>query len=79
MEYTYTITPRSEAAGGGWNLRLLEDGEEVGGGVFPPVEGIEDPEEAAQVAYDDAVGEALDWVNSHSPGGYTGSWPGACI
>lgn len=33
--YSYTIVPRPSALGGGWKLTLLEDGEEVGGGVFP--------------------------------------------
>jgi hypothetical protein len=35
IEYTYEIEPRPESLGGGWRLRLLEDDEEVGGGVFP--------------------------------------------
>lgn len=35
MHYTYEITPRPADLGGGWRLRLMEDGEEVGGGVFP--------------------------------------------
>ena len=34
-EYDYEITPRTLGLGGGWNLRLLENGEEVGG-VFSP-------------------------------------------
>ena len=71
--YAYSITSRPDAIGGGWQLRLLDDGEEVGGGVFPPVEGIDDAEEALQAAHDDAMDEALDWMNSRSPGGYTGS------
>nr|MDQ6121488.1 antitoxin VbhA family protein [Klebsiella pneumoniae subsp. pneumoniae] len=33
-EYDYEITPHSRSWRG-WNLRLLENGEEVGGGVFP--------------------------------------------
>lgn len=37
MEYTYEITPRARELGGGWKLRMLEDGQEVGGGVFPAV------------------------------------------
>ena len=32
---TYTIAPRPAHLGGGWKLRLLVDGEEAGGGVFP--------------------------------------------
>ena len=33
-EYDYEITPRTLGLGGGWNLRLLENGEEVGGGGY---------------------------------------------
>jgi hypothetical protein len=32
---SYQITPRDPALGGGWNLALSEDGQPVGGGVFP--------------------------------------------
>ena len=74
--YAYSITSRPDALGGGWQLRLLDDGEEVGGGVFPPVEGIDDAQEALQAAHDNAMDEALDWMNSHSPDGYTAFWPG---
>jgi hypothetical protein len=45
MKYSYTITPRPAELGGGWRLRLLEDGEEVGGGVFP----VEQDEAAGMV------------------------------
>lgn len=39
MKYSYEITPRPVELGGGWRLQLLEDGAEVGSGVFPvPVE-----------------------------------------
>lgn len=34
-DYGYAIAPRPADLGGGWRLRLLENGEEVGGGVFP--------------------------------------------
>lgn len=64
MEYTYEIIPRPVELGGGWRLRLLEDGVEVGGGVFPSVEGIDDAMEALQAAHDDAEGEAYDWLDS---------------
>lgn len=37
MAYTYEINPRPAALGGGWQVRLLDEGEEVGGGVFPVV------------------------------------------
>lgn len=42
-QYDYEIVPR--AAGEGWRLKLLEDGQEVGGGSFPvdakPLPGID--------------------------------------
>lgn len=41
MKYSYEISPRPVEFGGGWRLRMLEDGQEVGGGVFPIVD---DPE-----------------------------------
>ena len=33
-DYGYAIDPRPADLGGGWRLRLLENGEEVGGGVL---------------------------------------------
>ena len=38
----------------------------MGSGVFLPVEGIADAEEALQVAHDAAMDNALDWMNSHA-------------
>jgi hypothetical protein len=65
MKYTYDITPRSAELGGGWRLQLLEDGVEVGGGVFPPVEtGSQNPKDAIQAAFDDAEAEAYAWLDS---------------
>lgn len=39
MKYSYEVIPRPVELGGGWRLRMLENGEEVGGGVFPIVLG----------------------------------------
>lgn len=65
MQFSYEITPRLIELGGGWRLRLLEDGVEVGGGVFPPVSGdFEDEKDALQVAYDNAESEAYAWLDS---------------
>lgn len=64
MDYSYEINPRPLELGGGWRLRLLEDGVEVGGGVFTPVEGIDDADESLQAAHDDAENEAYDWLDS---------------
>jgi hypothetical protein len=64
MDKSYEISPRPVELGGGWRLRLLEDGQEVGGGVFPPVEDIEDATEAQQAAHDDAEATAYEWLDT---------------
>jgi len=35
MDRSYQITPRDPMLGDGWNLALFDQGETVGGGVFP--------------------------------------------
>lgn len=52
MGHTFRITPRPDAIGGGWDLKLLEDDEEAGGGVFPI--DLSDPQ------------KGIDWWNSVS-------------
>ena len=64
MRFSYEITPRPDELGGGWRLRLLEDGVEVGGGVFPPDDASETPKDALQAAFDDAESEAYAWLDS---------------
>ncbi|MGK5013604.1 hypothetical protein [Janthinobacterium sp. MDB2-8] len=65
MKFSYEITPLPIDMGGGWRLRLLEHGVEVGGGVFPQVSGdFEDEKDALQAAYDDAESEAYAWLDS---------------
>lgn len=64
MKYSYEIISRPVQLGGGWRLRLLEDEEEVGGGVFPPVEDIENTQLAVQSAFDDAESEAYAWLDT---------------
>lgn len=44
MQYSYEITPRPAELGGGWRLRLLQNGEEMGGGVFPTEQEKADPQ-----------------------------------
>ena len=67
-DYRYEITARDSALGGGWRLRLLEDGEEVGGGVFPLAEYLADADGdlvlALDLAHADASGVARDWLES---------------
>lgn len=49
--YSFEIIPRQA---GGWKLRLIEDGEEIGGGVFP----------AGNEGYADALQEGQDWLDT---------------
>ena len=55
---SYEITPRPPELGGGFRLRLIEDGEEVGGGVFPLDASAGDVEQA----FEEARAEALGWM-----------------
>lgn len=57
---TYQIDPRPDALGGGWSLKLFEDGQEMGGGVFPPVPETERAD--FDEAYQDALDEGEGWV-----------------
>ena len=41
MKHSYEINPRPVELGGGWQLRLLENEEEAGGGIFPV---LDDPQ-----------------------------------
>lgn len=61
MNRSYEVAPRPAALGGGWKLTLIEDGEEMGGGVFPPVPNPEEPE--FDEAYQDALDEGESWAN----------------
>lgn len=56
MNYSYQIDPRPQELGGGWRLKLIEDGEEVGGGVF----------ETGDDGYQDAIDEGENWVASRT-------------
>lgn len=69
IDYQYKIEPRPLELGGGWRLRLLEDGEEVGGGVFPIPEHVDltNADDVAKMAgwvYEDAMAEATVWLAS---------------
>ena len=56
-DYEYKVTPRPPALGGGWRLQLLENGEEVGGGVFPGAAGNDKDD-----AYLEAMDEGEEWL-----------------
>jgi hypothetical protein len=61
LVYIYEILPRPAEMGGGWRLRLLEKGQEVGGGVFPLEN---DTEEPLNDAYGEAMAVGEDWLAS---------------
>lgn len=58
-KFSYHINPRSDNVGGGYQLKLLEDGQEVGGGVFPVT-----PETDADEAYVQAADAGEEWLQS---------------
>lgn len=57
IAYTYQIDPRPANRGGGYRLRLMENNEEVGGGVFPL-------ETTDEIAKQDAEEAAWEWLNT---------------
>lgn len=62
-DYRYEIEDRRVEPGGGCRLRLIEDGKEVGGGVFPLGEYADEPEPKA-AAFADAQAEGESWLAS---------------
>lgn len=61
MTRTYQIEPRPTELGGGWSLKLSENGEEMGGGVFPPVIA---PDHDFDEAYQNAIDEGEEWAQT---------------
>ena len=47
----YEIKLRPPEQGGGWHLRLMQDGLEVGSAIFQPNKSFEEPAEALLEAY----------------------------
>lgn len=64
QEYGYELTPCPADQGGGWLLRLLADGRELGRRVFLPAAGIEDAQLAAATAHDEAWAAVTAWLAS---------------
>ena len=57
---TYQIFHRLIELGGGYSVKFYEDGEEMGGGVFPRVLNTEEPD--FDQAHQDAVNEGQNWI-----------------
>lgn len=67
--YRYEIEPHPSVTGGGWCLRLYEDGQEVGGALFAPVYSDDwDDVEASRLAHDQAVGRGEQWLATRQLG-----------
>lgn len=64
MNYHYEINPRPAELGGGWQVRLLQGDEEVGGGVFP----LREAAEADGMAWWNRLREAERawWLEHHA-------------
>ena len=60
----FEISPRPANLGGGWILQLFENGVEVGGGVYPPIENILDQKLATDEAHIDANEEGATWMET---------------
>lgn len=59
--FTYHIDPRSDSVGGGYQLKLMDNGQEVGGGVFPVTDDMTSDE-----AYLQASDAAEEWLQSRA-------------
>lgn len=60
MSYSYEITPHPVELGGGWRLRLLENEEEMGGGVFPVI--ADDPQSGITWWNECSEQERANWL-----------------
>lgn len=61
--FSYEILPRTEDVGGGYQLRLLDAGQEVGGFVFPARSGFLG-QSLGDLSYSEAVATAHVWLDS---------------
>lgn len=57
MAYSFEVDPRPFPLGGGWKLRLLDDGQEVGSEVFP----------SGDEGYAEARAKGEEWLSSRGP------------
>lgn len=73
MKYSYEITPRPIALGGGWRLRLLENGEEMAGGVFPIDQEQAKPQKSMDWWNDLPEAERALWVERTKERGAVGT------
>lgn len=64
MNFSFDISARDVALGGGFDLTFFCDGVEVGAGVFPCDAFILDARERDLLAYQEALAVAEDWINS---------------
>jgi hypothetical protein len=60
MTRSYEIEPRPPEQGGGWLLRLLEDGKEAGRRVYPSAQSAT----ANSDSYAWAVADGEDWLKT---------------
>ena len=63
-DYSYELLPNPTNNGGGWLLRLLFDGQELGQRLFPTSDNIEDKQLASDTAHDEALSAVTTWLTS---------------
>ena len=56
--FSFEVSPRLEALGGGWSLKLYEGKDEMGGGVFA----------AGDEGYSEAYAEGFNWQHQRFGG-----------
>jgi hypothetical protein len=64
MDFSFDISPRDFALGGGFRVTFFCDGVEAGAGSFPCDAGILDACERDLLAYQEALDAGEDWINS---------------
>ena len=70
MARSYEIKPRSAHLGGGWYLKMFQDGEEMGAGVYPLPE-LDEPfdDDELKITLDALHAEAMSDGESWKTGG----------
>ena len=67
MSRTYEIKPRPAHLGGGWCLKMFEDGEEMGRGYYPlfrqdrPL-GVDEVEPVTKALFAEAQADGESWI-----------------
>lgn len=64
VPYSYEVEPRAPHLGGGWRLRLFQNGVEVTSAVYPIDRDVSDRQTALDAARADALRDGEAWIRS---------------